>query len=137
MAIVIPDVGEVEWLKRALYANAGSENLTLKLFQNNVTPAESDVAGTYTVSTFTGYANKTLTSSQSGATWAVPTTSSGTTSSQYGTNQTYSPTTSETVYGYYIIFASSTILAAAEAFGAGKPVANGDSLLIVPKLQLA
>ncbi len=137
MAIVIPDAAEVEWLKRALYANAGSENLSLRLFSNNVTPAESDVAGTYTEATFTGYAAKTLTSSQSGATWAVPTTSSGTTSSQYGTNQTYSPTTSQTIYGYYLLFSTSGTIAGAEAFGAGKPLANGDSLLIVPKLQLS
>ena len=78
MALLVPDVGEVELLKRLLYANAGSENGTLKLYKTNVTPAESDTAGTYTEADFTGYSAKTLTSSQSGGTWSVPSTSSGT-----------------------------------------------------------
>ena len=54
MSIVVPDAGKIEWLKRALYSNAGSENLSLRLFKNNITPADSDVAGTYTVADFTG-----------------------------------------------------------------------------------
>jgi hypothetical protein len=137
MALVIPDGAEVEWGKRCLYSNAGSENLTLKLFSNSITPAESDVAATYTEATFTGYVAKTLTSSQSGATWAVPTTSSGTTTSTYGTNMNWLPTTSETIYGLYIIFTTSTLLAAAEAFGAPKGLANGDSLTIVPSIAFA
>lgn len=133
MPIVVPDAAEVEWLKRALYANAGSENLSLRLFSNNITPAESDVAGTYTEATFTGYAAKTLTSSQSGSTWGVPSTSGGLTTSTYATNQVYSPTTSQTIYGYYLLFATSGIIAGAEAFGAGKPLANGDQLTVTPK----
>lgn len=138
MAIVIADVAEVEWLKRALYADAGSENLTAKLFKNNVTPSESDTASTFTVANFTGYANVTLTSSQSGGTWAVPTTSTGTTSSTYGTNATFtsSDASAQTVYGLFYIFASSTVLALAEAFAAGKSIGNTDSLVLTPKIQL-
>lgn len=136
MALLFPDVGEVELLKRVLYSNAGSENLTLKLFKNNITPAESDVAGTYTEADFTGYTSKTLTSSQSGATWSVPTTSTGVTSSTYGTNQSWTAGSSQTIYGYYYVGATSTVLIAAEAFGVGKPLQSPDTFTLTPKIAL-
>ncbi len=138
MAMVIPDVGEVVWGKRALYDNAGSENLTLKIFKNNIPPAEGDTAGTYTVADFTGYSDKTLTSSQSGGTWAVPTTATGITSSTYGTDQTWTVGSAQTIYGYYVVFASSGILALAEAFTSGaKSIDTPDVITITPKIQFA
>ena len=137
MAWQIPDVGEVEWLKRALYANSGSENLTQKLYSNNHVYAESDTASDYTVATFTGYSSKTLTSSQSGSTWAVPTTATGTTSSAYGTASVWTPTSSQTVYGQILVGATSTTLLAVDAFAAGLPLANGATLTITPVLALA
>lgn len=135
MSLVVADVAEVEWGKRALYANAGSEDLILGLFKSNTTPAESDTASTYTMANFTGYSAVTLTSSQTGSTWAVPTTSTGVTSSAYGTNAVFtsSDVTPQTVYGLRYTFASSGILAGAEAFGVGKAMGNGDSLTAVPK----
>lgn len=139
MSIVIPDAAKVEWLKRALYGNAGSENLSLRLFKNNITPADSDVAGTYTVADFTGYSNVTLTSSQSAGTWAVPTAVSNKATSTYGTNATWTATSDQTVYGWYMLFSSSGIIAASQAFaGGGKALvgANSDQLTIVPRLQL-
>lgn len=136
MALLVPDVGEVELLKRLLYANAGSENGTLRLYKTNVTPAESDTAASYTVADFTGYSDKTLTSTQSGATWTVPATSTGTTSSTYGTTLTWSPTTSQTVYGYYVVGATSTVLWWAELFASSKNLSNGDTLNLTAKLQL-
>jgi hypothetical protein len=137
MALLVPDVGEVELLKRVLYANSGSENWTLKLYKTNVTPAESDTAGSYTVADFTGYVDKTLTSSQSGATWAVPTTSTGTTSSTYGTTLSWSPTSSQTIYGYYVIGATSTTLLFAELFSSSKALSNGDTFNLTVRLELA
>jgi hypothetical protein len=136
MAIVCPDVGEVVLHASVLYPASG-ENWTLKLFSNNITPAESDTAGTYTEATFTGYVAKTITRTQSGATWAVPTTSAGTTSSTYGTAQSWSPTTSQTIYGYYVIGATSTTLLFAEVFSSAKNLVNGDTLTITPRLELA
>lgn len=137
MALVVPDVGEVELLKRLLYGNAGSENLTLKLFSNNITPAESDTATTYTEATFAGYVAKTLTSSQAGATWAIPTTAAGVTSSTYQTNQVWTISSgSQTVYGYYVIGATSTVLLFSEAFATAKALSSGDTLTITPKIQL-
>ncbi len=136
MALLAPYVGEVELLKRLLYANSGSENATLKLYSNNYTPAAGDTAGSYTEATFTGYSAKTLTSTQSGGTWAVPATVSTVTSSTYGTTLTWSPTSSQTIYGYFVVGASSGILWWAELFASSKNLSNGDTLNLTAKLQL-
>ena len=132
---MVPDEGEVEIAKRALYANAGSENLTLKLY-TALSPAlsESTIAADFTEATFTGYSAKTLTSSQSGATWAVPTTSEGITSSTYGTNQSWTASSSQTVLGYYIVGATSNKVYYAEAFAAGKALSSGDIITITVKI---
>lgn len=137
MPLLVPDVGEVELLKRVLYANAGSENLILKLYKTDVTPAEGDTAGSYTVADFTGYVDKTLTSSQSGGTWSVPTTNTGTTSSTYGTTLSWSPTSSQTVYGYYVVGATTGTLYFAEKFASAKNLSNGDTFNLTVKIELA
>jgi aspartokinase len=135
MALLVPDVGEVVLLASILYPASG-ENWTLKLYSGNVTPAETDTAASYTEATFTGYTAKTLTRTQSGATWAVPTTSTGTTSSTYGTAQVWSPTTSQSIYGYYVVGATSTTLLFAELFSSVKNLANNDTLTVTPRFQL-
>lgn len=140
MSLVIPDAAEIPWLKRALYSNSGAEDLSYRLFKNNVTPSESDVAGTYTVADFTGYTSQTLTSSQSGSTWSVPTTSGGTTSSVYGSSAiTWTAASDQTVYGIYALFGTSGIIAAAEGFGGGKSLtgATSDQVIVTPRLELA
>ena len=136
MPLLVPDSGEVELLKAVLYPTSG-ENWTLKLYSSNTTPAESDTAGTYTEATFTGYTAKTITRTQSGSTWAVPTTSGGTTSSTYGTAQSWSPTSSQTVYGYFVVGATSTTLLFAELFSSAKNLVNGDTLTVTPRVELA
>jgi hypothetical protein len=139
MPLLVPDVGEVELLKRVLYSNAGSENWTLKLYKTNVTPAEGDTAGSYTEADFTNYVAKTLTSSQSASTWAVPTTTSGTTSSTYGSSpQSWTcGTTGNTIYGYYVVGATSAVLLFAELFATARTLASGDVLNLTPKIELA
>lgn len=138
MAIVIPSEGQIEILKRVLYGNAGAENLSLRLFSNNYTPVVGSVLANFTEATFTGYAAITLTSSQSGGTWAVPTNSSSLSQSTYGTTATWTATTDQTIYGWYLVGVSSNKVYAAQAFGAGKPLvgASSDQLSIIPKLQL-
>lgn len=139
MSVMIPNAAKQVWMARSLYNNAGSENLTLKLFTNNITPAETDVAGTYTEATFTGYAAVTLTSSQSAGTWAAPTVGSNLATSTYGTQATYTITAStQTVYGLFAIFASSLTIAFSQAFPAGKLLSSGavnDQLTVTPTLQ--
>jgi hypothetical protein len=131
--LVVPDVGEVLALKRLTYQNVA--NLTLKLFKTNVAPAESDTNATYTVADFTGYSDVTLTDTQSGSTWAVPTTSSGTSSTTYAQQTWTLSGTSQTIYGYVI--QESTTLFIAEAFATARALADTDILKLTPALQAA
>jgi len=142
MSLMIPNEGKIWAAKRVLYSNAGSEDMSLRLFKNNITPAETDVLATYTIADFTGYASVTLTSSQSAGTWAVPTTSSNIGFSTYGTNATYTASATgsdQTVYGVYYAAPTAGICFASQAFGAGKPLVGltgaGDSITVTPKLQ--
>jgi hypothetical protein len=60
MALLVPNVGEGRSLAAILNKTA-PENLLLKLYKSNTTPAEGDTHLTYTEADFTGYAAKTLT----------------------------------------------------------------------------
>lgn len=137
MAMVWPNVGEVEALKRLLYSDAGAEDLTLKLFKSNTTPAETDTAGTYTEADFTGYSAETLTSSQSGSTWEVPTTS-GSTRSDYQTPLVWTcGATGNTIYGYFVIGATSGILYFSERFASSYTLADTDTFTLNLGLEAA
>lgn len=136
MALLVPDVGEVELLKRVLYE--APTDVTLKLYQNDVTPAESDTAASYTEADFSGYSAKTLTASQTASTWAVPTTATGTTSSEYGGGTPQSWTlsgTSQTIYGYFWVNAGGTLLLA-EKFATARTLADTDTLELTPRVEL-
>ena len=63
----------------------------------------------------------------------APSTTPSTTFAQ----QSWSPTSSQTVYGYYVIGATSTILLWAELFASSKNLVNGDTLQLTPKMELA
>lgn len=138
MALLVPNVGEVELLKNILYEAPGDR--ILKLYKTDVTPSESDTAGSYTVADFTGYADATLTATQSATTWAVPTTSSGTTFSEYGGGTPLSWTNSgasQTIYGYFVVEASGGTLCWAEKFATARTLATDDVLNLTPRLELA
>lgn len=135
MALLVPDVGEVILLGN-LIAGGTLENMTLKLYKTNVTPAESDTAGSYTVADFTSYTNKTLTRSvNNGVTWGTVATNTGVTSSSY-VAQSWTAGSTQTIYGYYVVGATSTVLLWAELFGVARTLASGDVLNLTPKLQL-
>ena len=134
MALLVPDVGEVELLKAALGVTAMGASQTLKLYTNNVTPGESDTAGSYTAASGSGYADKTLTSTS----WSVA-TGSGTTEGTYA-QQTWTFTGAlGNVYGYFVIRADTGVLLWAERFSDGpyNIANNGDEIRLTPKIQLA
>lgn len=133
-ALIFPDVGEVEALKRLLYQ--ATTDLTLKLFRTNVTPSEGDTHASYTVANFTNYVNKTLTASQSGGTWAVPTTSSGTSSTNYAQQSWTCGATGNTIYGYWIETSTPTLFLA-ELFGTARTLADTDVLNLTPRIEAA
>jgi hypothetical protein len=53
MALNVPDVGENKILEHLVNKTA-PENLVLRLYSNNITPSDTDTAGTYTEAAFTG-----------------------------------------------------------------------------------
>jgi hypothetical protein len=112
MSLVLQNNGESIALQLLVNKIATPENLKLKLFKSNTTPAETDTAATYTVADFTGYADVTLT----GASWTV----SGTAPTSIGyAQQTFTAGAvggSQSVYGYYYVRASTGDIVASERF---------------------
>lgn len=130
MALLAPDVGEVEILKRALnYSSA--DNCKLKLYINNYSPVEGSAVGNFTESTASGYSTKTLT----GSSWSISTTSNVTTASYAA--QTFTYTAAETVYGYYVVNNAGTIVLWAEKFSSAFVIpSGGGSISVTPTLTL-
>src|SRR5574338_390456 len=102
MALNVPDVGE-NLAVGCLVNKLTPENPVLRLFKNNITPADTDTAATYTEADFTGYAAITLT----GSSWGAP---SGGSISYAQQTFTCSGAGSTTIYGYYLTQATSGIL---------------------------
>lgn len=111
MALVLPDVGENIALE-ALVNKTAPQDLVLRLYTNNITPAETDTAATYTEATFTGYSAVTL----SGASW------SGAGDTVSYDLQTFTSSANQAAvdhYGYYLTQATSGKLVWAERFSDG------------------
>lgn len=129
MALVFPDVGENLALEMIVNKTAPQSTI-LKLYQNNITPAEGDTAATYTEATFTGYASIAL----AGASWGA---ASG--GSIAFAQQTFTSTANQTaqlIYGYYVIQTTSTILLYSERFTDGpySIANNGDLIKVTPTI---
>lgn len=130
MTLVVPNVGEELALNKYLKL----ENLTLKLYSNNITPGETDTAATYTEVAGGGYASKTLTA----ASWTV--TPDAPTVGLYAAQDfTFTGVTDApgTIYGYYVVDAAN-VLRWAERFDAGvvpfTPVL-GSVIRITPRFE--
>jgi hypothetical protein len=134
MTILLPDSGE-QIAVGVLVNKLVPQDLRLRLFQSNTTPAETDTAATYTESSFTGYAGINLT----GANWTL--TAGNPTSADYA-QQTFSSSANQTVqqcYGYYLTQVTSGTLVLAERFPDGPyPIANnGDQVKVTPHIEQA
>ena len=130
MALLFPNNGEGDALQY-LVNRAAPENLVLRLYTSNTTPAEADTAATYTEATGFGYAAVTLT----GASWGAP--SEGAPSSIAYAQQTFTFTGAlGNVYGYYLTRATSGRIAFSERFSDGpyNIVNNGDQIKITPTI---
>jgi hypothetical protein len=128
MALLVPDVGENLVLEMIVNKTA-AQNLVLKLFQSNTTPAEGDTAGTYTEATFSGYSSATLT----GTSWGA---ASGSISYAQQTFTHNGGATSNSIYGYYMTQTTSGILLLAERDGSAPFTLanNGDNVKITPAI---
>ncbi|QEH38652.1 hypothetical protein OJF2_72580 [Aquisphaera giovannonii] len=151
MALLVPREGDVQLLTDLL-GGGTLENWLLGLFHANITPSETDTAATYTAqeATFTSYARKTLTRSIGASTWNTPVSQAPSGSpawsarsqvghSQYGASpQTWvCGATGDTIYGYFIVGATSGKLICAEAFATPRTLASGDTLSIIPVFENA
>ena len=133
MALVLANVGEVELLDKMLKdALTTDEDYSLKLFNNDVTPDQSSIASTFTEAAFTGYSAKTLTRSG----WSAATTVSNKAQSSYSQQSWTCGATGDTIYGYYVIGATSTVLLWAEKFSSARILANSDVLNLTPVFTL-
>lgn len=131
MAGTIPNEGEVKILENC-FLNTAPEAFTLKLFSNAAVLANSNTSATFTEATIAGYAAKAL----ARASFAAGVAGSPS-SISYGTAQTFNFTGTGTIYGYYIVGATSGKVYAAETlYGSGQVFNNGDSLTITPKITL-
>lgn len=130
MALNFPNTGENLSLEMMVNKTA-PQNLILKLYKSNTTPSDTDTAATYTEATFPGYAAITLT----GASWNAA--SSGTIA--YSAQQTFTCTSTSTddIYGYFVVQAVSGTLLYSER-DAAAPFAvrnNGDAIKITPTIS--
>lgn len=130
MALLVPNTGEVITLS-CLVNKTAPENLVYKLFTNNITPSETDTAATYTEATGGGYASFTTT----GASWTV---TAGAPSVASYPQQTYTftgaLTTNPTIYGYFVVNATTGTLVLAENFTSFTPTNNGDNIKLTPQI---
>lgn len=132
MTLIVSNNGETIALSLLVNKVSVTENLVYRLFTNNITPAHTDTAGTYTEAVGGGYASKTLT----GATWGM---SGGAPEVAAYPLQTWTftgpLTTNFTIYGYYVTRVSTGDLVYAEAFSNFVPTNVGDQILLVPQIS--
>jgi len=107
MSLLLPYVGD-KWI---LQKSLGANNTKLHLFTNNHTPAKADTVSSYTECGASGYSAITLSSGS----WTYTTQGD---EADYAT-QTFSLTSSATVYGYYVTDTAGTTLIFAELFSNG------------------
>ncbi|MGH7261470.1 MAG: hypothetical protein ACREI9_12450 [Nitrospiraceae bacterium] len=129
MALLIPNAAEDVALQNFLNKTA-PQTCVLKLFTNNVTPAETDTEASYTEAAGFGYAAVTLTP----ASWTI--TPGAPTEAAYP-EQIFTFTGNlGNVYGYYVVETTSGKIKWAERFSDGpyNIVNNGDQIKITPKI---
>jgi len=131
-AMVLQNNGEGDVASGWVGVTTNLTALILRLFQNNITPAETDVTATYTEATFTGYANIPTTP----ASWVVA--EGAPTSASYA-QQTWTSSAgsqNQSVYGYYYTRTTNGRIAGAERFTDGPYVIvnNGDQIKVTPQV---
>ena len=130
MGLVIPNEGEAEMIRRLLNASP-PDDLILRLYENNISPTESDIVSTYTECSAGGYSPASL----SGASWSVNTDGNGITSATYP-QQDFNLTSSITIYGYFITNNSGTTLMWAKDFSSPQIIETSGTVSVTPYIEL-
>lgn len=136
MALVVPDLGEVELLRRMLRPETGdADTLKLKLYKNNYTPVKASVLANFTECDFDGYAAADL----DPANWDGPTSTAGVavTVNSAGATTWYATSGSQNAYGYYVTNHDGSVVLWAERFpSAPLTISTTIPALVVPVMQL-
>lgn len=132
MSLVVTDVGEKEILDWA-FKDTG-EGLKLNLFKNDYTPTSTSINTDFTVGDFTGYVEKTIARTD----FTSATTNANNKGEIVASDQSWSPTSAQDIYGYYVSPASdNTVVLWAEKFASVVSLASGDTFTVKPKMTLA
>lgn len=140
MALLVPDEGEVAMLERILNQDGAMSDVYLRLYDNDVTPGESDTMAsgseTYTECTETGYAAIALTDPTNG-TWTISTTT-GTTSATFDQQDFVLTSGPVNIYGYYVTSnTTGDVLMWAERFDTTAALgAGGGTVSVTPYIEL-
>jgi hypothetical protein len=133
MALVVPDLGEIELLTKLLKNTTDTEDYIIRLYKNNYSPINTTVVGDFTEADFTSYAEKTVARGD----WSSPSTVAIKAESSVTAQSWTCGVTGNTVYGYYVVGATSGVCLWAEQFAAARVLADGDVLNLTPKFNLA
>lgn len=130
MTILVPDEGANAALE-IITNKTAAQDLVLRLFQNDVTPAAGDTEASYTTATFSGYADITLT----GASWGTAAARTIAYALQTFTHD--GGGTANSVYGYILLQTTSGIVVGGER-AATAPITMGvlnDKIEITPAIS--
>ena len=128
---MLQDSGALEILESYFLEN----DLTIKLFTSNTTPTDTDTAGTYTEAAGGGYASKTL-----AATNCTVADVSGISTASYPQltwTFTGALTDNASIYGYYVVDSSGTLIFSERGASAYQPANNGDEYKVTISFQLS
>lgn len=130
MPLVVGNSGEAIALSYLLSKQTSVEPLVLKLYSNNITPAETDTAATYTEMSGFGYNSVTLT----GANWTL-TPGEPTVAAYPQVTWTFTGAAGN-AYGYYLVRLTTGDLVYSERFSDGPyAMANsGDQIKVTPTI---
>jgi hypothetical protein len=131
MTLVVPNNGEGVALANFVNKTAPQDGV-LKVYTNNITPAETDTAATYTEATWTGYANVSLPGTGATITEGAP-------SSAVWAQKAFISSANQTLvnnYGYFVVEVTSGKIKWAERFnGAPWPIQNvNDEIDVTPQI---
>ena len=135
MTLYTPTLGELQLLDKMLKkALSTDENYYLKLYQNNYTPDGTTVYQSLTEATFTSYVPVTLTR----ALWNASVIVGGVAQTSYGSAPISwtCGSAGNTIYGYYVVGATSGVVLWAELFATARQLSNADVLNLTPQFTL-
>ncbi len=130
MTLTLVNGGEVIALEYLVNKDS-PENLVLRLYQNDLTPGDTDVVGDYTEADFTGYSAITLT----GASWSVSSGDPATASYAEQDFTSSADQSAQTIYGYFLTRVTGGELVWAERFPNSQVIQNnGDRISITARI---